>query len=199
MEENIAQMILEQITAMSSQINTLQENMTNMEAKIEGQIADLSIGQVKLSEKIDRVEENLRKEFKTEIAKVREELGEKIEEVRTELKAEIAEVRAELKAEIAEVRAELKAEIAEVRAELKAEIAEVKTELKEEIAEVREIAEFTKETCETIMNVIDKEYKISKSRIKVLDIATVENKKYIVDHEKRICLLETKRHNIPLV
>ena len=188
MEENIAQMILEQITAMSSQINTLQENMTNMEAKIEGQIADLSIGQVKLSEKIDRVEENLRKEFKTEIAKVREELGEKIEEVRTELKAEIAEVRTELKAEIAEV-----------RAELKAEIAEVKTELKEEIAEVREIAEFTKETCETIMNVIDKEYKISKSRIKVLDIATVENKKYIVDHEKRICLLENKRHNIPLV
>lgn len=175
MEENVAQAILTQITTLANQVNTMQEGMnalqgtmtnlqdtvTNLQGTVnnmQSQITDLSIGQMKLSEKIDRVEQNLRAEIKQEVDKVR-----------TELKAEIQEVRAELKAEI---------------------------------QEVREIALFNKETGETIINSFDREYKITKYNFKAMNITNMENKKYIIDHEKRISILEKKqpyKKTIPLV
>lgn len=104
-------------------------------------------------------------------------LNNKIEDVKTELKQEIQDVRTELKQEIQDVKTELKQEVQDVRTELKS---------------LRELAEFTKDTCEVIMKVCQNEFKKEENRFKVLKLMNEDNREKCQNHEYRICKIEMK-------
>lgn len=82
MEEKMLNRILKEITSVKENQNTMAV-----------QIADLAIGQNKLSQKID----NVRVELKNDMANLRTELKTDMEDLRTELKTDMEDLRAELK------------------------------------------------------------------------------------------------------